>query len=265
MRLNDELVRRFLAHSLKKGNSVKHVGEQRRALRFLAARLKGRDLARLELRVLHPQVDGHHMRIATIKALYSYLRTVTFELTPEEDPTFGRVKTLQTKPKPGLNKALHRRDVRLAVRRLREPWRSRLALQAATGIHTSELLRFARSGRVVPYRGQEGACAFLELPHKGGQTHRVALNQRLAMLARKVLDEGSFTGEFYHKHVRAAGEFTPGRLRHTVATDLVNRGIDMAAVATFLGHRTPQTTRRWYARFAVPRNPLLGPRRGRLR
>jgi len=258
MHLDAELCRRFLAHSVAKGNCAQWVREQRRALKFLAERLQGRDLARLELRVLLEHVDGHRARTATIKALYSYLRKKTFELTVEEDPTFGRLMVTSPRPKPFVDKSLKPAEVRRALRRLRGKWRDLYRLQSVTGIHTSELLRFASGGEVVRYRGQAGAHAFIQVAHKGGQVHRVAVSREVAQCAQRVRARGSFTAEAYHLHVRGAGGFTPGRLRHTVATQLVNDGVDMATVATFLGHRTPQTTKKWYARFAIPRNPMLG-------
>src|SRR5262249_19351487 len=96
-----------------------------------------------------------------------------------------------------------------------------------------------------------------------GDEHRVALDEALASSAQKVLDGGRFGTKGYHFYIRRAciraqfPVFTPGRMRHTVATELVTAGPDMASVSTFLGHRTPQTTRAWYARFATPRNPAL--------
>ncbi len=48
-----------------------------------------------------------------------------------------------------------------------------------------------------------------------------------------------------------APRFGPGQYRHAVATRMLNAGADPAAVAAFLGHKLPQTTRRFYATLAV--------------
>jgi integrase len=59
---------------------------------------------------------------------------------------------------------------------------------------------------------------------------------------------------------KAAGlkkPFGPGQMRHSVATWAVDAGVDLATVSTFLGHRSPLTTRRFYVAFATPRNPML--------
>jgi integrase len=74
---------------------------------------------------------------------------------------------------------------------------------------------------------------------------------------------GSFSSKRYSAEVaRVATEigvsvFTAGRLRHSVATHLVNIGADLPSVSTFLGHRSMDTTRRFYATHAVPLNPAL--------
>jgi integrase len=46
--------------------------------------------------------------------------------------------------------------------------------------------------------------------------------------------------------------FTPGRLRHSVATWAIEAGADPASLAAFLGHKSPRTTRRFYATHASP-------------
>jgi site-specific recombinase XerD len=45
--------------------------------------------------------------------------------------------------------------------------------------------------------------------------------------------------------------FTPGRFRHTVATNAVQHGADICAVATFLGLKSTATTKKFYATIAV--------------
>ena len=52
--------------------------------------------------------------------------------------------------------------------------------------------------------------------------------------------------------------FSPGQYRHSVATWAVEAGADPAAVAAFLGHKSPATTKRFYATLAVcPKIPTL--------
>ena len=265
--LDDELVASFLAYSEAKGNTGAWRTRQRAHLRKLQSALVGQDLRGLELGRLLPVVSGDAHRTAIVKALYSWLRKVEHRLAAAEDPTFGALAVPQRKPgdRRIANKAVARQSIERTLSYLPQRWRALLALQSATGIHTTELQRFARSGRLLPYVGPQRASAVMVIPlHKNGDEHRVALDEHLASAASAVLRGGKFGCKAYHEHIRRAGLraqvplFTPGRMRHTVATELVTAGADMAAVSTFLGHRTPQTTRAWYARFATPRNPALG-------
>lgn len=81
----------------------------------------------------------------------------------------------------------------------------------------------------------------------------------------------SFSREWYDRAVRSAcltvkcpdgsvgiPPFTPGRMRHSVATWAVEAGADPKAVSAFLGHKSPTTTMRFYASLAtVPKVPTL--------
>jgi integrase len=264
--LGDTLLNKFLPFSRTKGNTSDWVAEQRVHLKVLQSGLAGEDLRGLPLGRLPPLVAGRAHRTAVAKALYAWLRKVEHRLAASEDPTFGTLVTPRRKPgeRRIADKAVPREHIRAVVGQLSARWAALLELQAGTGIHTTELQRFARSGRLLPYVGPQAASVVMVVPlHKNGDEHRVALNKRLAAVARRALDGGTFCGEAYHQHVRRAclraqvPHFTPGRMRHTVATELVEAGADIVAVSTFLGHRTPQTTRAWYARFATPRNPAL--------
>jgi integrase len=82
---------------------------------------------------------------------------------------------------------------------------------------------------------------------------------------------GHFARDRFEKVVRAAcktvkkpdGEtgipvFTPGRFRHSVATWAIQAGAHPAAVSAFLGHKSPATTKRFYATLATsPKVPTL--------
>jgi integrase len=267
VRLDDDLIARFIQYSRGKGNTSDWIAEQKNHLRALQKGLRNTDLRGLRLGTLLPLVSGNAHRTAVAKSLFSWLRKVEHRLSATDDPTFGTLTVPQRRPgaRRLADKAVGRDAIDAALARLPERWRALLALQSRTGIHTTELQRFAKGGRLLPYVGPQCAAAIMVIPlHKNGDEHRVALDETLASAARAVLEGGPFTGEAYHAHVRRAcllaqvPVFTPGRMRHSVATELVTAGADMASVSTFLGHRTPQTTRAWYARFATPRNPALG-------
>ncbi|HTS82910.1 MAG TPA: tyrosine-type recombinase/integrase [Myxococcaceae bacterium] len=264
--LDEALVKGFLDFSRRKGNTGDWVSEQRVHLLALKDGLGKQDLRGLPLQTLLPLVKGNAHRIAVLKALYSWLRKVEHRLTPAEDPTHGTLTVPQRRvgQRRVADKSVPRARVDAVLACMSERWRALLHLQAGTGIHTTELLRFARAGWLEGYRGPQRATSVMVVPlHKNGDEHRVALDAGLDQAARAVRISGTFDPSGYHLEVRLACErakvppFTPGRMRHSVATWMVEAGADLASVSTFLGHRTLATTRAFYARFATPRNPAL--------
>ncbi|QRK08633.1 tyrosine-type recombinase/integrase [Archangium violaceum] len=133
-------------------------------------------------------------------------------------------------------------------------------VQAGTGWHVSELVRFARMGNVEPYRGvAQGIAGVLVCPQtKSGEPLRTAVSAEVLEAGKRLLERGSFSFEKYTLAIKgactAAGipPFTPGRFRHSVATWAIEKGADPASVAAFLNHKSPTTTRRFYATHAVP-------------
>jgi integrase len=96
---------------------------------------------------------------------------------------------------------------------------------------------------------------------KEGSPLRVAVSVRVLKAGERLLERGEFSRKNFALAVKAAcraakiAVFTPGRLRHSIATHAINSGADMAAVASFLNHKSPRTTARYYAtsRFRSPR------------
>jgi integrase len=129
---------------------------------------------------------------------------------------------------------------------------------AGTGVHSEALARFAAAGRFEPTRGKDprvaGVLVFPE--EKDREEHRVGVSAAVLKAAKHLRGEGYLhLGRFAKALERACRAakvepHTPGRYRHAVATWAVERGADLAAVATFLGHRSPTTTRRFSATHA---------------
>ena len=111
-----------------------------------------------------------------------------------------------------------------------------------------------------PYRGEaEGIAGVLVCPQiKSGEPLRTAVSAEVLEAGKRLLERGSFSFEKYTLAIKAAGTaagispFTPGWFRHSVATWAIERGADPASVAAFLNHKSPSTTRRFYATHAVP-------------
>jgi integrase len=287
--LTRELVDDFLEWSEKKGfrgygNSLGHVANQRIAMDFWQKHLGRRHLRTVNLeRDVLPPLQGQAQqanRRRTLKAFFSWLRSEDGgnRLRLAEDPLARALRVPKSNPaqraKP--NKAVPWDDL-IKVRDgarvkgkgvpgLQAHWRAAFVIQMETGWHNTELRRFAVDGSIEPYVGkQTGAAAVLMVQHKSGSQHRSAVSAAAVAAARELQGYGTFEPANYSREVkRVAGEvgvseFTAGQLRHSVATKMINDGADLATVSTFLGHRSPQTTKGFYVTHAVPLNPALGP------
>ena len=126
-------------------------------------------------------------------------------------------------------------------------------------------LRIQGQVEAPPKSHPKGVAGVLVCPEaKDGGELRSAVGKEVLEAAKRLLAHGSFSVQKYGMAVKracvAAGlkeaeVFTPGRMRHSVATHAVNAGADLAAVSTFLNHKSPATTRAFYAKFAVPKRP----------
>ncbi len=128
-----------------------------------------------------------------------------------------------------------------------------------TGWHLTELERFAKGGRVDKHPRLKGRV--LLCPHtKGGAPLRTAVTADVAAAATRLLERGYLRGDELNRAIKRTGaKFNPGSMRHSVATWAINSGADPAAVAAFLGHKSPATTRKFYATHAVPlKVPTMG-------
>ena len=97
-------------------------------------------------------------------------------------------------------------------------------------------------------------------PGSDGAVHKTAVSAKVLAAAKRIRDLGHLPEFHLHLVLREISRklklkvpVAPGAFRHTVATWAVKRGSPMDEVATFLGHRTLQTTKRFYAKFATPK------------
>lgn len=291
--LDQVLIDRFLDWSRKAGhkghgNTLSHVSDQRIALNFWLTHLGRRDLKRLDLDrdILPPLKDQPQQvnRRKTLKSFYSWLRSDAgrdangYRFRIEDDPTSALevAKNDPTRRHRPDNKAVPWDHI-LAVRNaLTGNWKDIFKVQMASGWHATELLRFARSGSIEVYSGPMGAAGVLVCPlHKIGNEHRTAVNAETLEAARAVRAYGGFNPKRYTRIVEAAATelgkkqpkkipedlrikpFTAGQLRHSVATYMIGQGATVYEVATFLGHRSLETTKKFYATHAIPWNPML--------
>lgn len=246
----------------------------RDAVRYLAdwtEDLRGRDLRRLDLSTLkaalaaRPRAQQH--RIIAIKAFFSWLREERQMVQRRDDPTLD-LRVPQASPeKHRRRKAASTEAVRAALAQLSPDCRDWVLLLAHVGWHLTELGRFARDpdSRIAPGRG--AVLAVLQVRHKTGATTRTPLLAQEAVdAARRIRERGTFPRKRLYAEIRAAcaaagvSRFTPGAMRHTVATWAIEEGTSADVVADFLGHRDRRTLNRFYADVAVPTLPIRLPR-----
>jgi integrase len=266
--LDEVLVRDFIDWSRDvRKNSHGWVVNQKQHLGWWSEQLEGVDLRRASLRDhIMPALDhaaSRPQRIAVIKTLYAWLRKERRVIATAEDPTFGTLAVPQGKPEQlDHSKAVSKENFHKALEKLpgqRE--RDLLLLLGATGMHVSELVRFSADGSVESLPGRKDAAGAVVIPStKAGDPLRVAVSTEMLEAAKRVLKTGSFDRQRLAKLLKKACKkgrvkpaFTLGVLRHSVATWAVNAGADVKAVSDFLGHRSPRTTRRFYATLATPK------------
>jgi hypothetical protein len=189
----------------------------------VAEHLRGRDLRGLSLgRRHHPgagrlarapkKTPGRAHKIATLKALYAWLRRERHLLTSAEDPTVDLAVPQSSRRSARMQKERTPEQVQLVVAEL-DPsaggpgsrpsgevdldqvrhmtdYRPHLRLAASTGWHVTELHRFAsgahpRAGRDA---GADGTAAILETMHKNGEVFRTRVGPVGAAAARELLE-----------------------------------------------------------------------------
>jgi len=234
-------------------------------LKQWAEDLLGLDLRRLSLRdhvdpILERRKTARAQRIKVLKACTAWLRKVKRLLKLAEDATVD-LPVPQARPEQTRRlKAIPRDHFDLALEHLTGSYRDGLVVLGATGCHYSELVRFIREGSIeaVPV-GTKDAAAVLVFQHKSGVPHRVRIGRVALASARRLKARGvAWDHHRFNAALRsacAAGRvavFSPGQMRHSVATWAVNAGADPAAVASFLGHRSVTTMKKFYATHAAP-------------
>ena len=123
---------------------------------------------------------------------------------------------------------------------------------AGTGWHYSELRRFAEAGEVEPLPRSERkgkTVAALIVKHKSGAPHATRVNKPVLAAAKRLrakehLPEIELWRVLKAKSLELGIDpvIAPGRLRHAVATWAKLKGVPLASISTFLGHRSARTT-----------------------
>ena len=187
--LDEKLVDQFIAYSRDmKGNTPRWCDVQKRLLDSWRQELAGKSLKRLDLgRDVIPHLDGVRElknRIATLKALFGWLRKVRHLITSNQDCSRD-LSVPQAKPAQATrSKVISVKDEERLLAALPHEWAVRRLLLSKTGMHLTELESFVNGGRVE----QRGDDWVLVLPHtKRGPEHRIVISTAGVEVAKEAL------------------------------------------------------------------------------
>lgn len=259
--LNEALIERYAqwCREHTDAQDPRWLEAKKRYLMWWAECFDLRPLTNMKLSLVLQCLDGQVSRadrIKSLKHLYSWLRQ-TDQIIAADDPTLSALPVPQSRPEQdtGESKVIPEADFRAVLPTLPPMLADICRVLAGTGCHLSEVLRLMKSGAVE--EREEPKLPVLSFKHKGGHTHRVEVQRSVADAAKRILGlEAPGRTTVYRaiqKACRAAGvePWTPGRFRHTFATNAIARGVPPAAVALALGHTSSPTTLKWYATTAV--------------
>lgn len=276
--LTRQLILEHRAWSLGvKGNSTHHANDVAHRLAEWGRAVGQRDLRKLSLRDdLKPALErwgtSRRHRVIALKSFFSWLRKEKGLVTTAQDPTLD-LPVPQARPEKAVRrKAVESARVRAAWRELKGGYADMLEVLAATGMHVSELERFIRQDAAHLVHGKR-PLAVLVTRHKSGVWTRIPLDEPSHVRAAERLKKSGTVPRWFRLHLKAACEragvevFTPGVLRHSVATHAVEAGATPDQVAQFLHHRDKRTTERFYVDVAAPKAqvPVMRMNHGRPR
>jgi integrase len=264
-----------------KGNSRQWAGRKKNLLDWWVQQLAGRDLRRVTLdhliAILEPEdehgvprrVVSHPHKVEVIKDLFGFLRTKKRSLTRAEDPTLD-LQVPQARPGQRAKTVKHfDKEMHLAVlKHITPPWSDMMVVLAGTGWHVTELARFIRGGRTerLPKTMDPSAGAgVLVCPmHKSGDVHKTVVGDDVLEAGKRLRQRGTFSSIRLYRAMESAcnaaevPQIDPGQYRHAVAHWALESGALLPAISAFLGHKSPATTRKFYARHGVaPKVPTL--------
>jgi integrase len=275
VRITTDLIDEFERYQLKvKRNTKEHAGSVAEYLSQWMEAFDGRDLRTLRAPDLKMQLakwsTAQRYRAGAIKAFFRWMREEKGLLTGAEDCSRDfRIPPAQP-AKLRRKRVVEFEHAEAALMMLRGPTRDVLRVLMATGLHISELRRFAEEGELfapTPENAKAGVLANLAMKHKSGQLHVVALREADAVdAANRLRAAGSIPAHSQldaelHAACIAASipKFGLGVMRHSVATWLARAGVPLPAIADFLGHRSSRTTQLFYRDLGHQALPLPVP------
>lgn len=241
----------------------------RKYLHQWALHFRGRDLRQLQLvadiKSHLAGLRGVPHRIKALKSLYQWLIEEKGLVEASQNPTLA-LKVKRGRAKQSTEKMYVEREHFTAVlAHLQPEFLDIFIVLGATGIHLTELQRFAKVGKLIPRRDTDppdvfGILAVEQL--KSGQLHVVNLVDRVhyeaagRIKARGHVPDRGWVLKQLQRAIQKANKprphhdkinFTTKQMRHSVTTWLVKAGLSVETAGRYIGHLDPRTTRKHYA------------------
>lgn len=261
--LDGELVVAYLEACREKGNSLGWMLAKRDLLIWWGEQLEGVELRRLDVQAVERALEGGPRRMHRIEAIKHLMTWCVRTGRMEADPLRDRLQVPAARPAQAHRvKAFPQSTHRTWMSALPPSlWRDGLAVLAATGWHVTELERFAEGGAA-----DEERSALRQPLTKGGLELKVEVGAEALAAGKRILAVGSLSHWSLRQYVKrfrvksahegvALPPLPIGSYRHSVATWAIDAGTEVAAVSDFLGHKSPRTTRRFYATHSVIPKP----------
>ena len=196
-------------------------------------------------------------RLSALNSFFNFL--VDMELI-EKNPVKPSLRIKKVKQR--VPEALTEEEIEKVLEAARErSYRDYLMVKTILqcGLRISELLSLTKEN-IVDYRGRK----VLRVVGKGGKERFIPLTEEFAgellSYAQNCKTERLFPLSYqgakyiFNRIKEKTGiELHPHKLRHTFATILVDRGVDIRVIQAFLGHASPNTS----ARYAKVRDDLM--------
>lgn len=244
-----------------KKNTEAHIHDSGKYLEAWLVALHGRDLRTVRASELKEMMarwkTAKRHRVIAIKGFYRWLRQEKGLLKHAEDPSLDMQIPAFRPAKLHRKRAVEFERVQKALSKLSGEALDAMRVLVSTGMHVTELERFAADGELFPPTPEQvtkGVLSNLAVKHKGGQLHIVAITDPETLMAAQAIKgrgraiSRSWLADSLNAACDAAGveRFGPGVMRHSVATWLAMDGVPLPAISDMLGHRSTVTTAKFY-------------------
>ena len=270
----EELCTPFYAHLRGRDRTEHYIRDIERYLGEWQSALDGCNLKKTTITTLRVQLGkwetAERKRIIALKSFCTYLRDRRGLLASAEDASLS-LKVPPARPERGVRKKgyaiehVQKVYAKVALQEVRDV----ITLHAKCGMHGTEIERLAKGeGQIRALEGHGEIAGTITFVHKSGEPHINSIDAQTLAAAQRLQARGYAPADTWvRKNIKRAAKkagvdsLRPGELRHSFVAwaHIAGRevrpatgGLPLATIASFIGHRSPVTTRRFYNVADVP-------------